>query len=143
MKLDRKGMVGFPMRLAIAFLILSISVPAAMSAIGNIDGDSRMSSVSGEAEKLADTMANAYYSGNGSRFTVDLEIEDGCMVIVGGDGSEAYSIKVVCDDDMSVIPLDRPSIRVIGGSVTLAGDCHVICTCTCDENGYGMTVESV
>lgn len=144
MKLDRKGVIGFPMRLAIAFLILSIFVPITLTMVDDLDDQSQTTIAKQEAERIEDRIKQTYYSGTGSICTVDVQLSGGSYLILGGDGSDAYSMRIMIDDtEKEKVFLQRPSVRLMGGPLYVNGNCTLSLECVSENEIYGIEVSIV
>ncbi len=133
MRLNRKGMVGFPVRLAITFLILSISLPIMLGMVGDFQEDLGTNSTTAETERLIDTISDTYYSGKGSVRNIDMKIDSNCYIIIGGEGSNAYSIGIF-NEDVEVLRLytEKPSVKMISSGDCLSGNFTLRCECVRD-----------
>ncbi|MBP6021185.1 MAG: hypothetical protein KA502_01175 [Candidatus Methanomethylophilaceae archaeon] len=141
MKIGRKAMIGFPMRLAVAFLILSISLPVITGMAEDLKDDNRVGSTTAEAEKISDAISKVYYSGVGSIRTVEVSIDSHCFVKVGGAGSQCYSIGVYLEDmEKGRIYLQRPPVKIVGDGVEISGDTLVSVKCVRMADGCGVEV---
>ena len=139
MKMNRKAMIGFPMRLAVAFLILSITVPVVAGMADGLRDDGRVCSATAEAEKISEAISKVYYSGIGSIRTVEVSIDSHCFVKIGGDGSESYSIGIFLEDsEKNRIYLQRPSVKIIGNGLEVSGDTVVSVKCVKTAGGCGV-----
>lgn len=120
------------MRLAVAAILLSVSLPALA---GMADGFADGSSIS-EAESMAKTIkenaSSLYYSGPGSTKNIEVRVPAGYEIRIGGVGAESYSVAVLKDGSaISVEYMQYPSVRfsgctVITGIVSLSLDCRNI-----------------
>lgn len=46
-----------------------------------------------EFTKFTDAVASVHYSGQGSMRSLSINVPDGCIIHIGGEGAEAYSIR--------------------------------------------------
>lgn len=141
MRMDRKGMIGFPMRLAVTFLILSVSVPSMLYLADGFEDDSDVSAVTHEADRISDVLSKTYYTGTGSRNTVDIHVDGGCSIVIGGSGSDAYSMTVMKGDaEKDKLYMQRPAVRIIGDALEVSGDRTLMCESVEDDGHYGVKV---
>ena len=77
----------------VVFLILAISTPALMNVLDENERTSSISVLDHEFSRFTDSVAKAHYSGINSMKTLTLNIPENCEVFIGGDGSDAYSIR--------------------------------------------------
>ena len=141
MKIGRKAMIGFPMRLAVAFLILSISLPVITGMAEDLKDDNRVGSTTAEGQKISHAISKVYYSGGGSIRTVEVSIDSHCFVKVGGAGSQCYSIGVYLEDmEKGRIYLQRPPVKIVGDGVEISGDTLGSVKCVRMADGCGVEV---
>lgn len=140
MKLGRKGMVGFPVKLAVAFLILSVSIPAVTGMAGNLTDGNAVDSATAEAGKVVSAISKVYYSGIGSMQTVELSISSKSHLKIGGEGSHAYSVGIFLEDaEKNRLVLQRPSVKILGEGLEVSG--NVLLSVKCVQAGKGCGVE--
>ena len=82
-----------PIRLMVVFLLLSISVPLIANAIEQSEENTMETAMEHEIGRLYDSIIIVYYSGTGSSRTVSVNVPVGCEMYIGGDDSNAYSIR--------------------------------------------------
>ncbi|MCL1978986.1 MAG: hypothetical protein FWG60_02370 [Methanomassiliicoccaceae archaeon] len=139
--MNKKGMIGFPMRLAVTFLILAIFVPVAFSMVDGLEKDSAASAAKAEAEKIAGAAKRTYYSGAGSTETISISLSGGSCLVIGGEGSESYSISILLGDNVvEKMYLQRPSVRFLGDPLYLMGNRVITAECVIDDGTYGVKV---
>jgi len=137
-------MIGFPMRLAVTFLILALFVPVAIGMLDGMEKDSSVSAARAEAGKIADTAKRAYYSGAGSADTAGISLSGGSCLVIGGDGSDSYCISILLDDTVvEKIYLQRPSVKFLGEPVHIMGIRTVSVECVNDNGVYGVKVSVI
>jgi hypothetical protein len=137
-------MIGFPMRLAVTFLILAIFVPVAFSMVDGLERDSEAASAKTEAEKIADSAKRMYYSGAGSTDTVAISLSGSSCLIIGGDGSNAYCISILNDDTVvEKFYMQRPSVKYLGEPLYLIGSKTVSVECVMNNGEYGVVVKVI
>jgi len=93
LKMNRKAVISLPIRLMVVFLILAISTPALMNVLDENERTSSISVLDHEFSRFTDSVAKAHYSGINSMKTITLNIPENCEVLIGGDGSDAYSVR--------------------------------------------------
>ena len=141
MRLDRKGVVGLPLRLAMTFLILSISVPAVMYMVDDLQEDSDLSLLRYESTRLSDTMTTAYYSGEGSVQTISVSIKYNSSLVIGGEGKDAFCISILVDNqEKEKHYLERPSVRILNEQLHISGNRTLQCRCVSVDGVYGVEV---
>ncbi len=141
---DKKGIIGLPMRLAIAFLILSISVPAIYGMANDIEDKDHLMSATKEAERVSETITKAYYAGIGGKYALDVNITSECHLSIGGEGTQSYTIGIFLDDiEKGRIYLERPTVCIFGDGLDIYGYATIYIECV-ELNGiYGIGVSLV
>jgi hypothetical protein len=144
MRINRKGMIGFPLRLAVTFLILSLAVPPLIYMANDFQDEADISSVRSEADRISDTATRLYYLGIGSSSVIKVSIIGDCYISIGGVGSYAYSIGIFMDDtEEERIFLERPTVRFIGDHLEISGNRTLELRCLNSSEGYGIEVKIV
>jgi hypothetical protein len=141
MKMNRKAMVGFPIRLAVAFLILSISIPVLSGMTSDLQTDNHTQSTTAEAEKIVKGITKAYYAGTGSTYTIEINVDGSSYIAVGGEGGDAYSVGIFVDEsETNRIFLQRPAVKIIGDPLELTGNLVLTLKCVNINGSYGVEV---
>jgi len=144
MKMNKKGVIGLPLRLAMTFLILSLSVPVVVYMMDDLQDDSNISLLRNEASRVSDTVSQAYYSGEGGIFTVEVSVKSGCRLTIGGEGKDAYSIGLFLGDtEKERIYLQRPSARIVNECLDISGDRILQCKGVRVDGTYGVEVSII
>jgi hypothetical protein len=144
MKMNKKGVIGLPLRLAMTFLILSLSVPVVVYMVEDLRDDSDVALLRNEASKISDTVSKAYYSGEGGMFTVDISVKSDCVLTIGGEGKDAYSIGLfVGDTEVERIFLQRPSVKIVNECLDVSGDRTLQCQSVLINGTYGVEVSII
>jgi len=137
-------MIGFPLRLAVTFLILALFVPVAIGMVSDFEESSSAVSAKAEAEKIADAAKRTYYSGAGSTDTVSISLSGRSCLIIGGEGSDSYSIAVLYDDKITEkVYLQRPSVKFLGDQIYLMGNSTLLLKCVIRDGTYGVEVSVI
>jgi hypothetical protein len=143
MRMNRKGMIGMPVRLAITFLILAITVPLLMGVTDDLREDVEASDLAVQANIVSETAAKAYYAGIGSTFTTNVSIDHNNRLIIGGDGSDAYTIRTICGEkETGRIVMDRPLVK-ISTEISVSGVNVLMFKCVRDGSGSAVEVSLV
>ena len=139
MRMNRKGMIGMPVRLAVTFLILAITVPLLMGVTDDLREDVGASDLMVQAGIVSETAGKAYYAGIGSAFTVNVSIDHNSRLIIGGDGSDAYTVRMIYGDkETGKIVMDRPLVKI---SKEISVSCENTLMFVCVRDGSGSAVE--
>ena len=137
-------MIDLPIWLIVTFLILAVFVPVTVNMVGDLEKESSTSAAKAEAEKIEDAVKRTYYSGTGSTDTVHVSLSGGSCLILGGEGSDSYSISILLDDTVvEKIYLQRPSVKFLGDPVYIMGSKTVSVKCVIAEGTYGVEVSIV
>lgn len=118
-----------PIRLTVVFLILALIVPVAVGFIGDFRKDTEVSDLLIQAKTVSNTAKKTYYAGIGGVFTADVSIGTGCRLDIGGEGSDAYEIRMVySDEEVGRVFMERPPVRFaepvsVSGILTLEFEC--------------------
>lgn len=138
--MDRKGLIGMPIRLAVAFLVLALAVPLLVGMTEDLRDDVESSELSIQAGKVSDTAKKAYYAGAGSVFTVEISIDHHCMLVIGGVGSDAYTIRMMSDgDEVGRVFMDCPVVKFMD-EVSVSGAQTLMLECVKDGRGNAVEV---
>ena len=126
--------MSLPLKLAISFLIIGLMMPSVITMTQNTQEDAQEMVVRSVAGQLSDAMTDCYYDGLGSGRTVNLTVPSGYSLEVGGDGTQAYIIRIVHGGEVvDRIYLDSPGFPVIGDITRISGTMRVeISAVVCD-----------
>lgn len=140
--MDNLGVQGFPMRLAVAFVLIALCAPVLAGAAEGFQEYSDTSGVSSELSRIVSVSDRIYYSGTGASETLELSIRAGYEIVVGGEGADAYSISIMKDGKcVERHRMENPEVRFAGEGLVLSGLCTIRMTCLYDEDGYGIGVD--
>lgn len=125
MRSDRSGVIGLPVRLAVCFLILGLMVPVVLDSTETAREEMSLKDLREQASALEDALQRAYSSGQVISLRMDVPV--GQSLAVGGDGGDAYTIRLVSDG----VVVDRvitsnPTVPVTNGQTTVSGNTTVI-----------------
>ena len=138
--MDRRGVLGFPLRLGIAFLIIALFVPSLVSAIQGFQEESDLLEAEKEADSVMDAAERVWYSGTGSSESVSVHTPPGYCLRLGGQGPEAWSYSILKGDEIRETKYtESPKIRFIDDGILISGSSEIVLTCDVDGNGtYGI-----
>ena len=118
---NRKGIMSLPIKLMVIMIVVSISLPILTNALEDSQESMAGAEMEKESEKFRNAAVLAHYSGNGCSRTVELELPSGCEMSVGGEGGDAYSIRMVYNDSLvSTDYFEKPVLK-ISDEVTFSG----------------------
>lgn len=92
MRLNRKAVTDLPIKLLMISIILSISIPIVASSLDSSMDGIDSSQMNEECQRIAGSATSAYYSTVGAERYLDVCIPEGCSLVLGGEGAEAYAI---------------------------------------------------
>ena len=105
--------MSLPVKLLITMVIIALSVPVLTNALENNQEDMAEAEMMQEVQKIKNAAALAHFSGNGCSRTVEIDLPAGCEIYVGGQGSDAYSIRMVYNGSLvSAEYFERPVLRI-------------------------------
>lgn len=144
MNMDRKGTIGMPVRLAVTFLILAITIPLLTDAVGEYQESTEEIRLMAGANIISDTAERTFYAGEGSAFTAEVSIGNGNRLFIGGEGADAYTIRMFCgDSDAGRIVMDRPAVRIAGDGIYISGQRTLMFECVKDSLGCAVEVSVI
>jgi hypothetical protein len=140
MRMDGKGVIGMPVRLAVTFLVLAIAVPVLIGYVEDYRDGTEASVLMAQAEIVSDTAEKTFYSGEGGAFTAEISVGHGNRLVIGGQDSDAYTIRMFCGDEhVGRLVMDRPAVRIAGDGLAVSGERTLLFECV--AYGIGCAVE--
>ncbi len=128
MKMDRRGVTALPIKLLIITIILSLSLPMIANVLESNENDVNTELMETESRRISNAATSVYYSMNGATKIVEIDVPDGCRMILGGEGNDAYAIHMYCGGEMtSEHWMDKP-ILSFRGMIELNGRCTLSIT---------------
>ncbi len=122
-------------------LIIATVTPIVLNMADVAEHGMETSESMSEARTLADGISRAYYGGSGTTVTVSLSLPAGESLAIGGDGGDAYSIRILIDgEERERVLLQNPSVEILGGETEISGDAIVSLRCEVSEGVYGVRV---
>lgn len=139
MRSDDRGVLGMPVRLAVAVLVIATMVPVVLGMVGTAEDSIGSSELEREADRLRDGAARAYYGGEGTIVSVDLRLPPGASLGVGGDGGGRYVIRLIEDgEEVGRVYIDRPAVPVLGPAAEVSGSVTVKLEAVTVDGVYGV-----
>ena len=139
--MDKKGVTGLPLTLAVTFLILALFVPTALGMVSDLGDDASAAVSKSEAGRVGEAAKRAYYSGAGSSDKVSVSLPGGSCLVIGGEGSDSYCITVLLGDSVAEkVYMQRPPVKFLGDPVYLMGERTVSIECVFEDGVYGVRV---
>lgn len=124
-------------------LIIATVTPVVLNMADVAERGMEVSESVSEARTLADGISRAYYGGSGTTVTVSLSLPPGESLAIGGDGGDAYSIRILIDgEEREKIVLRNPSVEILGGETAISGDAVVSLRCEICDGIYGVRVST-
>ena len=125
MRMDRKAVTDLPIKLLIISIILSISLPIIADSLDTGIGGMDRSQMDSESQRIANAAASSYYSSEGDGKYLEIDIPEGCTLVLGGEGTDSYGIHMYRgSEEISTYWMEKPMIPFIG-TVVLEGHCTV------------------
>lgn len=133
--------MSLPLKLAISFMVIGLMLPTIISMTDNVHDDAQETVMRSVATELSDAMTDCYYDGVGDSRTVTLTIPSGYSLEVGGEGSMAYTIRIMHDGEViDRVYLDSPGFPVIGGTTNIHGTMRLEISATVSDGIPGVEV---
>ena len=94
-----------------------------------------------EASKLKDAASLVYYRGVENIVTVDLSLGPDDCLMVGGEGADAYTNRIVRNGEVEKrIYIDHPEFPFLGGTTAISGTGPVKLECVFEDGIAGVRV---
>ena len=111
----------------VVFLILAISMPALVNVLEENEKSSSASVLEHEFSRFSDSVAKTHYSGLNSTRTFSISIPMDCEVFVGGEGSDAYSIRGTYRGETVVTRyMEQPAVMLLSDVVLGPGQYDLV-----------------
>lgn len=93
--------------------MLTVSMPIIADAVDSNEEETMTSEMYQEMEKISNTISVVHYSGNGSTMTVEVDLPAGCEISIGGEGTDAYSMRASFEGEcVSTIYFEKPTVMI-------------------------------
>lgn len=136
MRMNRKAVTDLPIKLLIISVILSVSLPIIADSLDSSRSGMDMTQMESESQRIAGAAASVYYSSEGSGRYLDLEIPEGCILVLGGKGEESFAIHMYRgSEEIGKYWMEKPMIP-FKETIRLEG-CVYVCI---SADGTGITV---
>ena len=113
--------MSLPVKLMITMVVIAVSIPMLTAALDSNQEDMAGAEMMQEAEKFKNAANLAHFSGNGCSRTVEIDLPAGCEMSVGGEGSDAYSIRLVYNGELVSTEYFESPVLKIGQEMTFTG----------------------
>ena len=145
MRLGRKGVIDLPIRLMIVVLIVCISIPLLAGAMERGESNNAAAAMSSETDKIFNAAAAVHYSGIGSSRTVSVAIPDGSEIVIpGGGGSDAYSIRMIFKGrDVGTRYMESPPICFVTDGLVITRSAMLLLTSDIIDGRPAVRVSAV
>ncbi len=118
MRMNRKAVTDLPIKLLIISVILAVSLPVIAGSLDSSISGMDRGQMDGESERIAVAAASAYYSSEGGCRYLDIDVPDGCTMVLGGDGTDSYGIHMYRgSEEVSTHWMEKPMIPFVGETV--------------------------
>lgn len=129
------------MRLAVCFLVIGLMAPMVINAAEDSQTEISHADLWRESGTLKDAIGRVYYGGTGTSVSVEMDIPAGQSILVGGDGADAFTMRLLdSEEQVGIVYLDSPTVRITNGPVAISGPGTVTVRAV-NDGGYGVEVE--
>ena len=135
---DSRGIIDMPLKLMIIMVILTLCIPIVAQAVDSNQKQMIGSVMDQEAERIIEAARSARFSGAGTSDIIDVDLPQGCEIVLGGD--DPYSLS--CIYEGSVISkkfMERPAI-MFDDTITVSGSMRLQFRSTFIDGTYGTEV---
>lgn len=114
-----------------SFMILALFAPPMISLMEGFGGEADIDAIDEQVRGIVGTVHMAYYSGEGADAYFAFDIPSGCGISLGGDGADAYTIRLTSDGEtVATRYIENPAVAVVtethlSGSGTVGFCCFV------------------
>ena len=119
---NRKGVMGLPIKLMVTMTIIAISLPALTGIMDDSERGMADAEMGQEAERFMNAAVLAHRSGDGSTRTVSISLPAGCELWVGGEGSNAFSVRSVYNGEIVSKDYFETPVLKINEQMTFSGN---------------------
>lgn len=141
MRSDAHGIMGLPFKLAIIMVVIAVMTPIVAGVTQDAKDVMNLMQPENEASELKDAASRLYYSNVGSIVTVNLSLGPDECLMVGGEGTEAYTIRIVRNGEIEKrIYIDHPEFPFLGGATAISGTGPVKLECVIEDDIRGVRV---
>ena len=95
MRMNRKAVTDLPIKLLVISIILSVSVPIVMGAADTGERNMDLAQMESEAGRIGNAVASVYYSQDGYERCIDVDVPEGCSIVIGGPGDDGFGIHLL------------------------------------------------
>ena len=128
LKNDKRGVLDLPVKLLVVMIILALFLPIVSNAVESNEKSMMLSEMEQETGNIIDSVRATHFSGTGSGRHLDVSLPAGCEIVIGGSGTDAYSIRECYNGtEINTRYIESPAIK-FGNSVTLTGNCSLTIT---------------
>lgn len=135
---DSRGIIGMPLKLMMIMVILTLCIPIVAQAVDSNQRQMMGSVMDQEAERIVEAARDARFSGAGTSDIIDIDLPQGCEIVLGGDGP--YCVSCIYEGSItSKRYMERPAIR-FDDHVTISGSMRLQFRSTFIDGTYGTEV---
>ena len=137
--MDCKGVTGFPMRLAVTAVILSLCTPILAEMADGFREHACETEAMRQISIIEDVSSSLYFNGPGASRVVDVCVPAGYELWVGGEGTDAFSVSLMYGDiPVRKVFMDHPSVAFSGDCFRITG--KVTLKLECQHSDSGCTI---
>ena len=139
--MDCKGVMGLPMRIVLAFLIIALCIPTLVSAASDFSQQADINGMDDDLDRISEAATKAYLGGSGTVIKTYVELTPGYEIVLGGDEADRYTVKLMHSGEVvEKRYLAHPTVPVLE-KMTIDGSGDILIECVSDP-GYGVKVTS-
>ena len=119
---NKKGVMSLPIKLMVTMMIIAISLPALTGIMDDSERGMADAEMGQETERFMNAAVLAHRSGDGSSRTVSISLPAGCELCVGGEGSDAFSVRSVYNGEIVSKNYFETPVLKISEEMTFTGN---------------------
>ena len=133
MRLNRKAVTDLPIKLLVISILLSVSLPILAGAVDSSERNMDVSLMEDEAARIGNAVAAAYYTSYGGERYIEVDIPDGCSIVLGGEGDDAYAMHMMVGGEVAGVRWMENPLLPFYETVTVSG--HGTLCVSADDGG--------
>lgn len=119
--MDSKGVMGMPIRLSVAFLIIALCIPILYGAVEDFEDETDVASAESEAKRIVDAATSVHYQRLGASAVVDISLVSGCEMVID-PSADAGGIRIMRNGELKdTVYCQRPPLMFVGEPLIITG----------------------
>lgn len=140
---DRRGIIGMPIKLAVAVLVIATMTPVIVDMVDDAEDSLSIIDTESEARKIVEAVSDAFFGGYGCTVSVNVSIPTGESIVLGGSSGNEYSLRIMANGEVKKkILLERPGVPVLNDEIEISGDTVLKVISCWDGDRSGVRVET-